>query len=66
MNQDPMVICPSASELSKEVCRNVMCTVAGCQKVLPHVSALRFHRIKVHCLIEVSEQAVDINYAFND
>ncbi|XP_024150627.1 ATM interactor [Oryzias melastigma] len=42
------MIKPSISELTKEVRKNILCTVEGCGKILPNTPALNMHLVKSH------------------
>lgn len=50
---DVEIICPSAEELSLGYQTDIPCPIAWCGRVFPQSSALRFHMIKVHRIIEV-------------
>jgi len=49
------VICPNVTDLEEDCKRNIRCPVAGCGKILPQKQSLRFHIVKVHGIIKVSE-----------
>lgn len=42
------IIKPTISELTKEVRKNILCTVEGCGKILPNTPALNMHLVKSH------------------
>ncbi|XP_061600298.1 ATM interactor [Cololabis saira] len=42
------IIRPSITELTKEVRKNILCTVQGCGKILPNTPALNMHLVKSH------------------
>lgn len=46
--QNREIIKPSITELSREVRTNILCTVAGCGKILPNTPALNMHLVKSH------------------
>ncbi|KAM9826210.1 ATM interactor [Syngnathus typhle] len=48
VSQPREIIKPSILELSKEVRTNILCTVAGCGKILPNTPALNMHLVKSH------------------
>jgi hypothetical protein len=47
-----------------ESCRNIICPIAGCLKILPQLSALRFHKIKAHGIIEVNTEVYPFLFLF--
>ena len=44
------IICPKV-ELLTEVETNILCSVAGCSRILPNTSSLRMHLVKTHNVI---------------
>uniref|UniRef100_A0A8C7YSP8 ATM interactor n=1 Tax=Oryzias sinensis TaxID=183150 RepID=A0A8C7YSP8_9TELE len=51
--EDSLPLCremikPTISELTKEVRKNILCTVEGCGKILPNTPALNMHLVKSH------------------
>ena len=52
-NEESMLPCreiikPTITELTKEVRKNILCTVEGCGKILPNTPALNMHLVKSH------------------
>ena len=52
---DVLRVCPDETELDGDVKRNIQCPVEGCGRILPQSSSLRFHLVKVHQHIKVSD-----------
>ncbi|ESO07687.1 hypothetical protein HELRODRAFT_170222 [Helobdella robusta] len=46
---------PSVDELQTKRLENIRCTVIGCNKLFKHSLALRFHIVKVHNIIKLTE-----------
>ena len=57
-------VCPAAAELEQKGEKNIPCPVIGCDRLLPHSSALRFHLVKVHRIIKVGYTLLLYGYTF--